>query len=324
MAASIRKQLELASQQTPALGTKQVFDIPLTADLERVTLALSGTVNLTAAATNLIKDGICELISSVELIKDGSETLVSLPFSQIVNGNLFRRRHRNAPTLLQPLLTLANQPFSAVGTVDLSQYGALRRKETAVRETDCKTLQLIVTYNADFSKVFNGGTITTSTLSMIAKADELVELPDATGGVTTPSLKPNISCRDEILAGAVSRQRFRLTPNQALRGLTVRASTALGVNSDAVLSKVYVTVGTQQRFALSAAAIRADNLSDMQAVIPTGYYYLDFAEHGAGADRLNDCYNLYQEVLNGADAYVEFDSSAAGTLNVAQYGLKRV
>lgn len=326
MAKSIRKQQELPAQQAAALGQKVIFDIPLTADLERLTIALSGSVTLTTGAANLLKDGICEIIKAVEVIKDGSDTLVSLPFSQVVQGNMFRRRHRAAPTLLQPLLTIAAQPFSAIGTVDLSAFAVLRRKETSVRETDCKTLQLAITFASDFTGVFTGGgfVVSTSTLSLIVKADETVEMVDGQGQMSTPILKPLYTARDDSVSAAVTRQRFRLTPEQALRGITMRCCNSSNVNSDSVLSRVRVYTGNTLRYDMSAAGIRAHNQAEMTAAIPAGYYYLDFAEQGASPDRLNDCYDLRAAVLNGADAYIEYDSLAAMTATITQWGFKHI
>lgn len=327
MAKSQRNQKVLPAQQTPGLGVQVVYDIPLVADLNRITLALSGTVAIgTASATGLYKDGICELIKSVELKRDGSDTLVSVPFSLLVQGNMFRRRKQAAPTLTQPGLTVATQPFAAIGVLDLNAFGALRPKDSALRETDCKTLQLIVTFASDFTGVFNLGSavVGSSTISLIAKADETVELADpATGAKTKPRLKVLVSNREDNVTGATSRQRFRLTPGQALRGITLRAVNSSSVTSDSVLSAVRVYVGDKLRTDLTAAAIRAMNQAEFNASIPTGYYYLDFAELGQSDDRLEDCYDLRAEVLQGADAYIEYDSSAQMTLGVTQFGYKK-
>lgn len=326
MAKSHRNQQVLASQQTPALGTKVVYDIPLTADLSRIVLALDGSVTLSTAATGLLKDGICELIKTVELKRNGSDTLVSVPFSALVNGNMFRRRRQAAPTLTQPGVTAAAQAFSAIGILDLAAYGALRPKDSVVRETDCKTLQLIVTIASDFSGVFYGNNfaVSASSLTLTAKADEILELQDATGKQSAPRIRPLFSNRDDTVSGAANRNNFKLTPDQALRGITLRASTSAGLNSDAVLGAVRVYVGKRLALELTAAAIRADNKGEHNAAVPTGYYFLDFAEQGAVPDRLEDCYDLRQAVLGGADARLEYDSLAAMTLNVTQWGYTKV
>lgn len=320
MGKSIRKEQEFPAQQAPALNTKIIYDIPLTADLERLVVSLSGVVTLTAVATALKKDGICELIQSVDLIANGSDTIVSVPFAQIVQGNMFRRNSRNAPPLTQPGLAIAAQPFKATGVIDLAAYGVIRPKDTSVRETAYKTLQLAVRF-ADFASVFTGGTVSASTLAMLVQADETIEMPDATGAASAPIMRPLISYREDSVTGAVTRQRFRLTPEQALRGLTLRAMDATGnVCSDAVLSRVRVYTGTMLRYDKISAAIRDKNQNEMNGGVPTGYYYINFAAQGESADRLNDCYDLRAAAMGGADAYIEYDSAAAMTLCVTQHG----
>lgn len=326
MSKSIRKQQEFPSQQAAGLNTKVVYDIPLTADLERLLILLSGTVTTSVAATALVKDGIAELIQSVDLIANGSDTIASLPFAQLVNGNMFRRYARNAPPVVQPTLAIGVLPFSASGVLDLSAFGAIRPKDSSVRETKYKTLQLILRFAPDFTSVMSGATVTGSTINSLVTAHETVELPDpTTGKVTSPILRPLISYREDNVTGATIRQRFRLTPEQALRGLVLRAVNGAGnATTDATLSQVRVYTGTTLRYAKSAAGIRADNQNDMQAAIPTGYYFLNFAAQGQSPDRLNDSYDLRMAVMGGADAYLEYDSSAAMTLGVAQWGNQQV
>lgn len=328
MSKSLGFKQEIPATVAPALNVKAVYDIPLVADLREILINLSGTVAIgTAVATSLKRDGICELIKSVDLIANGSITIASLPFHQIVQGNMFRRRKINAPTLTQPGLTVATQPFAATGVLDLAQYGALRPKDSSVRETDYKTLQLQLTFAADFSGVFVLGSavIGASSIAVIVKANSQVELPDATGKISSPILRPQYSYREDTVSALTTRQRFRLTPEQALRGITLRVVDSTGnATSDVPLSKVRVYTGNTLRLDLSAAGIRADNNDAFTATIPTGYYYLDFADQGGSPDRLNDCYDLRAAVLAGADAYLEYDTSAALTLGVTQWGLLRL
>jgi hypothetical protein len=327
MSKSIRTQQELPAQLAPNPGVKQIFDIPLTSDIESLIISFSGSVQLTTGATQLNKDGIAEFIQSVDLIANGSDTICSVPFPVLVQGNLFRRKGRVAPTLLQPLLTVAVQPFSCVGVLDLAAFGAIRPKDSSVREFSYKTLQLALRYATDWTPVFNGGGFVTSAivLTTIVMAQETVEIVDSTGKLTAPILRPLFSYREDTVTGAVTRERFRLTPEQALRGITFRAVNATGVtNSDTVLSRVRIYTGKTLRFDKSAAGIRAQNLADMNATIPTGYYYIDLASSGNSPDRLNDCYDLRAAVLQGADAYIEFDSSAAMTAGITQWGYTRL
>ena len=325
MSKSIRKQYELPAQVAPSLGGIVVYDVPLTADMERLIINFTGTVTLaTASATSLKKSGISELIQSVDLIANGAITIASLPFHQLVDGNLFRRFGKNTYPVSQPALTVGANAFSAIGVLDLSSFGALRPKDSSVRETNYKTLQLKIRFAGDFTGVYNLGTATVSgsTLAMQVVTEETVEMVNEKGHVSSPIFLPQFSYREDTVTGATLRERFRLTPDQALRGLTLRAVEGTNtLNSDTVLSRVRLYTGTTLRLELSAAAIRARNLAEMSAAVPTGFYYLNLAGQGATPDRLNDCYDLRNAILNGADAYLEYDSLAAMTLGVTQWGL---
>lgn len=321
---SIRKNTVLPSQQSAGLGVRQIFDIPLTCDLERLQITLAGSVTLSAVAAALKLDGICQLIESVELIGNGSTTICNIPFHQLVQGNLFRREFIKEATLTQPGLTVAAHPFYATAILDLSAVGALRPKDSTLRETKYKTLQLALRFADSFiGSVFTTGTVSASTISTRVKADETIEMADSGNQISSPILIPQYSYRELTVSGAADKERFRLTPDQALRGLTMRAVDSTGnVKSDAVLSRVRLYTGTTLRCELTAQAIRDDNIACMQAAVPTGYYYLSFARQPGVPDRMNDAYDLRQAVLGGADAYMEFDTSAALTLGVTQWGYR--
>lgn len=322
MGKSVRTQQELSGNIAAALGAKIVYDIPLTADLENILISLSGGVTLADAATALKRDGIAEIIASVDLVADGKKTLVSVPFAQLVQGNIPRRVRLSEPTLTQPGLTAAAQTFLASGVLDCSAFGAMRPKDSSVRETRYKTLQLVVRFAASWDSVFSDVvSYSATTLTLIVKTNETVESADASGNVSTPLLVPSVSYREEAVSALANKNRFRLTPEQVLRGLTLVAIDSTGnVKSDAVLGRVRIYTGKTLRLDLAAATIRADNLASMVSVIPAGYYYLDLARSGGSVDRLNDCYDLRTAVLQGADAYLEFDSLAAMTLGVTQFG----
>lgn len=320
MGQSIRKFTELPLQNQPALGQRVIVDIPTTADLESLLIMLSGTVTLTGAASNLLSDGVANIITGVDLIGDGKDVICSLPYAQIVNGNMFRRKTLAAPIVTQPGLTVAAQPFVCEGTLDLAAFNAIRPKDSSVRENSYKTLQLALRFAGDWTGVFNGGTISTTAFTLTIFARETIELKDDKGDVSTPIMRPLFSARDDNFSGAVTRQRFRLTPEQALRGISLRAINSTTVNDDAVLSRVRVYVGKDLRLDMSASCIKEYNKNGMAQAPGTGWYFLDFADGEGSPDKMNDCLDLRSVVTQGADAYIEYDTLKQGVVNIAQYG----
>lgn len=320
MGASIRKQSTFPLQNQPALGNVVVCDIPLTADLENMLVTLSGSVTLSGAASALVNDGIANLIDSIELIGDGRTTIVQQKFRTMVNANIFRRKLGMVPTINQPGITAAAHAFEAEGIIDLAAFGAVRPKDSNLRENAYKTLQLRLTMASAWTAVFSGGTVSTSSMSITVRAKETIELPDAKGQVTSPILRPLVSERDITVSAATTRERFRLTPEQALRGLAFRVVNGSDALSDSVLSNVRVYVGSDQRLDLTAAVIKESTKAEFVGADLTGYYFVDFADGAGAPDRLNDCLNLRNAATKGADCYVEIDTAAAGTISVVQCG----
>lgn len=323
MPQSIRKHGEMPLQNSPGLGVRVTCDIPLTADLESLELLLSGTVTLSTGASALVTDGIANIIQSVELIGDGRDTIVSLPFNQLVNGNMFRRKYGNLPVVTQPGLTIAAHSYEVSAMLDLATFAGVRPKDSSVRENRYRTLQLLVRFAGDWTGVFTGGgfVVSANTFDLVVRARECIELPDpATGIASAPIMRPLVSARDDNFSAAVERQHFRLTPDQIMRGIGLRVLNSSGALSDSILKRVRVYVGKDLRLDYAAASLKKANKTEMAGTVPTGYYFLDFADGQGSPDRLNDCLDLRQEVTRGADCYLEYDTLAQGAVNIAQYG----
>lgn len=320
---SINKNTELPAQNVPTLGKSQIFDFSLTADLSSLLLALSGSVTLSTGASALVTDGIANLIESVELKGDGSKTIASMSGAQFFNGNFFRRKKGHKSTAVQPGLTAAAHPFSIEGFLDMAAFAALRPKDSNLRETSYKTLQLVIKYASDFTGVFTGGgfAVSASTINMVVSADETIEVKDAKGFATSPIFRPLISGRDESFSGATDKQRFKLTPEQLLRGIGLRVLNGSSALSDAILTSVRVYVGKDQRTEITAAQLKKNN-NNINMAPGTGYYFLDFADGKGSPDRLNDAYDLRNDKTMGADSVIEFTTAAAGQINVVQYGFE--
>ena len=324
MGQSIRKFTETPQQNQPLLGARVIFDIPPTSDLDNILIQLSGVVTLSAGSTGLITDGIANIIQSIELIGDGRDPIVSFSGPQAINGNMFRRKKLAAAIVTQPGVGIAAQPFAADMVIDLAQFGAIRPKDAALRENAYRTLQLAVRFAADWTGVFAGGfAVSATTLALVVALRESIEMGDGSEPAGSPIFRALTTGRDDAFAGAVTRQRFRLSPDQALRGIGIRivSNAVPPVLSDTLLSRVRVSVGKDVRLDLTAGTIKEMNRNNMITPPNVGYYFLDFADGAGAPDKMNDALDLRNAIIHGADAYFEYDTLGAGVANVTQFGL---
>ena len=105
MGNSINTRGELTPQNQPVLGARVVYEIPRTADLNSLYILFTGTVTLGVAATSIITDGILNLITAVELLANGGrDSICSVPFSMLTQGNMFRRKRGSSPSSRRSVL----------------------------------------------------------------------------------------------------------------------------------------------------------------------------------------------------------------------------
>ena len=323
MGQSFSRSTEMPARTAPAFGVTAVWSFPLTANLDKIDIQLTGTVDVTVAAAALVGDGAPEIIKSIDLVGDGNVVICSIPFATLVNGNMWRRFAGLAPAVSQPSLLVGVNAFSALATLDLKSFASLRPKDTTLVETSFRVLELRAVIASDFTGAISGGTVLVSgsSIAMNIVAHETIELPDARGATSLPSKRAQYSSTDIVVAGAASRQYKRLTPGQHLRGLTLRVQNAAGtVDTDGILTAVRLYIGNSQRYNVSGAGIVSKNQSQMLAARPVGYYYLNFTEQQGSVERLNDEIDLRLATLGGADAYMEFDTNAAAVVRITQWG----
>lgn len=322
MGRSIRSSGELTPQNTAALGVRQLFNIPRTGDLESLMIALSGSVTLSTAATSLLSDGIANIIETVELVADnGKVVIASLPFRLLVNGNFPRRKVGAVPSITQPGVTAAAHDFEIEAMLDMG-FGLVRAKDAFLRENAYTDLKLALRYAPNFDGVFTGNSfaVSASSLDCVVKVNETLELADADGNASVPSVRLQRTANDITVGGASTKQQFKLTPEQGLRGITLRATTSAGVLSDSVISRVRLFSGKVVRLDLAFSTIKETTKSEYTGANLTGYGYLDLADGNGAPDKLADVLDLTTDATGGADSYIEFDTSAACTITIDQHG----
>ena len=324
MGDSIRTAAELSSINAPALGQRVVYEIPRTADLEKIEISLTGSLTLTTAATGLITDGLLNVLTSVELLANsGRDVICSLPFNVLTQGNFARRKNGSAPIITQPGIGIAVNTFSVLSVLDLASFGSVRPKDTNLREGNYASLQLAFRFAPDLTGVYTGAFVTSAQSFVLTVAvHETVELPDANNAYSNPIARPLKTAQDVAITGAATKVQFKLTPGQGLRGvvLKVQSNAVPPVLTDTALLRCRVNVGKVQRLDKSSIMMKAQMALRNPVLPPVGYYFLDFADRNGSADHLTDVLDLDPAQTNGSDSILEVDTASACTITVYQDG----
>lgn len=325
---SIRTKAALSGNAVPVLGKKVRFNIPRTADLEKLLIIFSGTITNSVAATSLITDGILNLITNVSLEANSGRTIIaSMPFSMLVKGSTFPQRKRGkSPALTNVGVTAAAHVFRVATEFSLASFGTVRPKDTSLREGDYESLSLVFQFAPTLvDYVYEAGTSVATTLDLEVMAAECVELKDAAGKYSSPTARVSESANDIDFSGASSNVAYKLAAGQGLRGIVLRVqSTATPpVLSDTLLKDVTVRVGKVERISKLTAAMIKDDMSTFipSASLPgTGYFVIDFMHRQGSDENLTDALDLMPENTNGADSEIIFGTTAACKITMLQKG----
>lgn len=325
---SIRTKSALSANTVPVLGKKVRFNIPRTADLEKLLVIFSGTITNSVAATSLITDGILNLITNVSLEANSGRTIIaSMPMSMLVKGSNFpQRKHGKAPTLTNVGITAAAHVFRVAAEFSLAAFGTVRPKDTSLREGDFESLELVFQFAPTLvDYVYEAGTSVATALDLEVMAAECVELKDAQGKYSSPTARVSESANDIDFAGASSNVAYKLAAGQGLRGVVLRVQSAATppVLSDTLLKDVIVRVGKVERVSKLTAAMIKDEMAN---IIPAaaqpgvGYFVLDFMHRQGSNEHLTDALDLDPANTNGADSEIIFGTTGACKVTMLQKG----
>ena len=122
---------------------------------------------------------------------------------------------------------------------------------------------------------------------------QLVEIADQNGQVTTPIALKKVSFQEIALTSSNANQEVRLPAGNYIRSVVVRTdgSSTAGEPSSAVLNNLQLTAGVDVRMNLGAANLRAKNNADY-GFIPVGYYVADVTSKGDAAINLTDLWDV--------------------------------
>ncbi len=275
-------------------GGFATVDLPRDYDYESVFVRINGGLQVTAGATSVRAEAPCQVVPRLELISDGKNNLFSAPFWFASLGNIARNLIESGARATTPpsAVAIATYQVEAIGVIDLATVDGVRPKDSNFRSSGLSLLQLRMTFG-NAGDCFVGGTVAFSGMNVDIFVQQLVELPDAKEGVTTPIALKKVSYQEIALTTSNANQEIRLPAGNQIRSVVVRTdgSTTAGEPSTAVLNNAILQAGVDVRLNLAGTHIRAKNNADY-GQMTAGYYALDMCAKGPAGINLTDLWDV--------------------------------
>jgi hypothetical protein len=295
MAKQYRVLRKVASVPVTA-GSFATLDLPRDYDYESIFLRINGSVQVTTAGTAVRNEAPTQLVQRVEVIADGKNNIFSAPFWFASNANYGRDLLQNGARVLTAPTSAATgtYPIEGIGVVDLMTQDSVRPKDSNFRSSGLSLFQLRLTFG-QFADMFTGSAVAVAvgTVYVDVFVQQLVEIADANGQVTTPIALKKVSFQEIALPSSNANQEIRLPAGNYIRGVTVRTDglTTAGEPSTGVLNNLQLAAGVDVRMNLAGANLRAKNNADY-GYINAGYYIADVTSKGTSAINLTDLWDV--------------------------------
>lgn len=275
-------------------GGFATLDLPRQYDLESLFLRINGNVVAVGAGGVLKLEAPSQIISRVEVISDGKNTLVSTPFTVACLGNVSRRGlHSGARALTPPTSGAAGTyAVEANAAIDFAMLDGIRPKDTNYRTSGLSLFQLRLTFGAtsDLYSTQPATSVSFTNMLVDVYVTETVELPDATGTYSMPIALKKVSYQEIAIAATNANQELRLPAGNLIRSVAIRTEIS-GDPSTAVLNGAQLVAGLDVRSNDSAANMRAENNLAFGA-ITAGYYFIDMARNGPELAQITNCWDV--------------------------------
>lgn len=264
------------------------IDLPRKSLYRQLSLNVEGVVTISdVTQTPVLYAGgagsALRMVSRVEVIANGRDTIKSLSLDAIAMKNLFLMGSK--PALTESGLTAAAHAFGGVVTLPFAMPRSTREIDTLLPSGKLSTLELRVTYggaNAMFA--------TTPTAHVLTSCDVEVHLNECLrlDGKDEPySTYKELYIEKTISAASAAFQLLLPTGNR-YRGFLIECESD-GNMVNTILNKLTIKSGTDVYFSKMADVIQGENVTfyDLEAQTTTGYYYVDFCPEGRLIDALD-------------------------------------
>lgn len=284
---------------TYSASTAKSLDLPRKNLYRDLILWLKGSLVIaTAGAPVLYTGGIgsgLKVISRVEVIANGRDTIKSLSLSALAMKNQFLYGAR--PQITETGLTAATHPFGGAVHLPFAMPRSVREIDTLLNSGKLATLELRVTYG-NFTDMFSTNPTTITAGSSVADLEVyLNEAIRMDGKDEAYSAYKELYIEKTVTAASTEFQ-ILLPVGNRYRGFMIECESD-GEMVDTILKKVTIKSGTDIYKAIDAyegttykpagGALRADNIKcfGLSDETLTGYYYVDFCPEGRLVDALD-------------------------------------
>lgn len=275
-------------------GGFATLDLPRDYDYETIFVRINGGLQVTALATSVRAEAPVQIIQRIEVIADGKNNLYSAPFWFATLANYERLSISQGARAVTPPsgVAVATYQVEANGTIDFMSQGSVRPKDSNFRSAGLSLFQLRMTFGQP-GDCFVGGTVVFNNMFVDVYVQQMVEIPDATGAITSPIALKKISYQEIALLSSNANQDIRLPAGNNIKSVVMRTdgSTTAGEPSVAVLNNVILGAGVDVRLNLSAAQLRSKNNQDY-GLITAGYYIADLTTKGDAPVNLTDLWDV--------------------------------
>ena len=275
-------------------GGFATIDLPRDYDYETIFVRVNGGLQVTGLATSVRAEAPTQVVQRVEVIADGKNNLFSAPFWFTCLGNRARPLTEQGGRAVTPPsgVAIATYQVEAIGCIDMMAADAVRPKDSNFRSAGLSLFQLRMTFGQSGDS-FVGGTVVFNNMYVDIFVQQLVEMPDQAGNVTSPIALKKVSYQEIALPSSNANQEIRLPAGNQIKSVLIRTdgSTTAGEPSVAVLNNVQLATGVDVRMNLSGAQLRAKNNADFGS-FTAGYYVADLTSKGQSPVNLTDLWDV--------------------------------
>lgn len=275
-------------------GGFATIDLPRDYDYETVFCRVNGGLQVTSLATSVRAEAPCQVVSRIEVMADGKNTLYSAPmwFASLANHARKMTDYNGRACTPPSGVAVATYQVEAIGCIDMAALDAVRPKDSNFRSAGLSLFQLRLTFGQPGDS-FVGGTVVFSNMYVDVYVVQLVEMPDASGQVTSPLALKKVSYQEIALPSSNANQEIRLPAGNNIKEILIRTegNVTAGEPSSTILNNVQLAAGVDVRLNLSSAMLRAKNSAEYGFFTP-GYYVADLTAKGDALVNLTDLWDV--------------------------------
>ncbi len=305
-----------------AASQQRTLELPRNYCMRSLNLWLDGTVTLATGTAGGPKDSCpSQLVSRIEIVRDGSETIKSIDLETL--HRLTQRRYGVRPridSLPAGFAAIADEPVEVHARLDFAMWpGHYRPIDTMLDASRCTTLQMMVTFGAalDIMLPTYNGTVTVPSMQLNVETIEMTEVPKE---YLFNDFKEH-RLQKQVTAAQNDFEIGDLANGNYYRGFTIK-TTRNGMPSNAVINEITLKSGTKVWNKVKAEQLQFENRIDYQLELPsandtinseyltnimTGYYYVDLCPDG----RLME--SLFTGNLSSLEFVFDVNNPAANT-----------